>query len=226
MRYLFVTFDGGGNVPPVLALAGRLRDRRHDVRILGHASQRGAVERAGLAFSPCRHAPDHDTARSETSLLRDWAIAEPSEVAALIRDTQAFGPAPLYAADVAAELERHPADVVAVDYWLFGALAAAESAGLPTVVLRHTCYAEHAWWNEGLPHLNELRASIGLAPLTNVFEQYRRADRELVLSSRVFDFAIDEPELPSNVVHVGPQLCVAGGGGPPPGGPPPRGGGV
>jgi MGT family glycosyltransferase len=37
-RILFVTWAGGGNVPPVLALAHRLRARGHDVRAMGTAS--------------------------------------------------------------------------------------------------------------------------------------------------------------------------------------------
>ena len=36
-RILFVTWDGGGNVPPVLALADRLRSRGHAVRAMGSA---------------------------------------------------------------------------------------------------------------------------------------------------------------------------------------------
>ena len=211
MRYLFVTFDGGGNLQPELALAVRLRHRGHEVRFVGHASQRAAIERAGLAFVASRHAPDHDSAGRETSLLRDWELDEPAQMAALIRDRLAFGPAALYAADVASALERQPADAIAVDYWLFGALAAAERAGVPTVVLRHTCYGQHAWWNDGLPQLNSVRTSIGLPPIRDVFEQYRHADRELVLTSRSFDFAITEPELPANVLHVGPQLEASNG---------------
>ena len=37
-RILFVTWAGGGNVPPVLALADRLRARGHEVRAMGTAS--------------------------------------------------------------------------------------------------------------------------------------------------------------------------------------------
>ena len=32
--FLFVTLEGGGNVPPVLGLARRLAARGHDVRVL------------------------------------------------------------------------------------------------------------------------------------------------------------------------------------------------
>jgi UDP:flavonoid glycosyltransferase YjiC (YdhE family) len=93
LRYLFVTFDGGGNLPPELALARRLRDRGHEVRFVGHQSQRAAIERAGLAFIPSRHAPDHDSAGADTSLLRDWALREPMEMAALILTPHLLRPA-------------------------------------------------------------------------------------------------------------------------------------
>jgi MGT family glycosyltransferase len=207
VRYLFVTFDGGGNLVPELALAGRLRDRGHQLRFLGHRSQRAAVEQAGIAFSSYERAPDQDTTRPETS-IQDWAVGSVEEMAALIRDTVAFGPAHLFAADLEAELDRHPVDALAVDYWLFGALAAAEKSGLPTAVLRHTGYAPGAWWNEGLPELNALRARLGLPPVSDVFEQYLRMDREMVLTSRAFDFAITETALPANALHVGPQIAM------------------
>src|SRR5207244_713605 len=105
VRYLFVTFDGGGNLTPELALARRLRDRGHEVRFLGHRSQRAAVEHAGIAFSHYERAPDLDATCPETS-LKDWAAGSPSEMGALVRDTVAFGPGHLYAADVEAELQR------------------------------------------------------------------------------------------------------------------------
>jgi hypothetical protein len=55
-RILAVTWDGGGNVPPMLGVAAELRDRGHNVRVLGHPRQRNDVERAGLAFTPYAHA--------------------------------------------------------------------------------------------------------------------------------------------------------------------------
>ena len=50
--YLFVTFEGGGNVPPVLGLARRLAARGHDVRVLTEPCLRGAVEAARARFVP------------------------------------------------------------------------------------------------------------------------------------------------------------------------------
>jgi len=217
VRYLFATFDGGGNLPPELALAGRLRDRGHDVRFLGHASQRAMIERAGIAFSPWTRAPDHDTSTPETSPIDDWTVDQPSEMLALVRERLAFGPAKLFAEDLVEEVGRRPFDALAVDYFLFGALAAAESSRLPTVVLHHTCWGQARAWNDGLPDLNALRAELGLPPVRDVFEQYRRANRVLVLTSRVFDFAIEERELPANVIHVGPQIAPSNGSRPSPG---------
>jgi UDP:flavonoid glycosyltransferase YjiC (YdhE family) len=46
--YLFVTWDGGGNVPPAVAIAAELRRRGHAVRFVGHASQRAALEAHGF----------------------------------------------------------------------------------------------------------------------------------------------------------------------------------
>lgn len=47
---LFVTMDGGGNVPPMLGVAAAVAARGHRVRVLGHERLRVEVERAGLPF--------------------------------------------------------------------------------------------------------------------------------------------------------------------------------
>jgi UDP:flavonoid glycosyltransferase YjiC (YdhE family) len=58
-------------------------------------------------------------------------------------------------------------------------------------------------WDKGVPGLNELRASLGLAPIRSFFDQVHRARRELVLTSSDFDFPGD---LPPNVRYVGAIL--------------------
>jgi hypothetical protein len=122
VRYLFVTVDGGGNLYPELALAGRLAGRGHDVRFLGNRSQRTVIERAGHGFAPYRWAPDIDATASETSRFKDWAT-DPGTAFAALCDHLWFGPASLFAADVTTELGRHRADALAIDYFLYGALA-------------------------------------------------------------------------------------------------------
>jgi MGT family glycosyltransferase len=218
-RYLFVTWDGGGNLPPELVLARKLVDRGHTVRFLGHRVQERAVSAAGFEFDAFQHAPDWDHRRPETSAVRDWEL-RPLRMFAEARDKMLFGPARAFAADVTAALDRHPTDALVVDFVLFGAQAAAEAAGLPTAVLWHTVFnrpdygtpadgagfalakgrpgrlrdrvfkaAEARLWHKGLPALNGARAELGLSPLRSVFEQCDRLDRVLVMTSRSFDFA-------------------------------------
>jgi UDP:flavonoid glycosyltransferase YjiC (YdhE family) len=210
VRYLFVTVDGGGNLYPALALAARLAARGHEVRFLGNRSQRGPIERAGFGFAPFRLAPDIDATASDDNRIKDWAQDQAAVFAALC-DHVWFGPAARFAADVTAEIERDRADALAVDYFLFGALAGAERAGVPAAALWHTTFGEFDALNQGLPALNAARSTIGLPPLRTVFGQYRRAARVLVLTHESFDFAIKPVELPDNVRHVGPQVLPGSG---------------
>lgn len=48
---LFVTWDGGGNLPPALGIATELQRRGDTVRFLGHAQQRNVIENGGLRSS-------------------------------------------------------------------------------------------------------------------------------------------------------------------------------
>ena len=52
---LFVTWDGGGNVPPAMGIASELQRRGDTVRVLGHEQQRNMIEKAGLRFEPNSH---------------------------------------------------------------------------------------------------------------------------------------------------------------------------
>jgi UDP:flavonoid glycosyltransferase YjiC (YdhE family) len=58
-------------------------------------------------------------------------------------------------------------------------------------------------WNRGLPALNGTRRSFDLPPLDDLWAQWDRADRVLVLTSAAFDLPA---ALPSNVRYVGPVL--------------------
>lgn len=58
-------------------------------------------------------------------------------------------------------------------------------------------------WSKGVPDLNRLRASLGLAPLDRLLAQYEHATRVLALTGACFDFPA---ALPPNVRYVGPQL--------------------
>jgi UDP:flavonoid glycosyltransferase YjiC (YdhE family) len=49
-RFLFVTFEGGGNQPPALGIAQELRARGHEVVFAGYTSQRARITAHGFPF--------------------------------------------------------------------------------------------------------------------------------------------------------------------------------
>ena len=128
--YLFVTWDGGGNVPPALALGRALRARGHGVRVLAHPTLREAVEAAGLEMR-------------EFATVRPFSAIDDNSLARLIATfTDArFGD------DVVSEASRATTDVVVVDCMLLPALRASARAGLPTVSLEHLFdgYLRRGW---------------------------------------------------------------------------------
>lgn len=67
--------------------------------------------------------------------MRDWEAANPQEGICRLFDTIMFGPALAYARDLAAELEREPADLVVTSEMLLGVLAGCESAGQRVAIL-------------------------------------------------------------------------------------------
>jgi len=201
--FLLVTMEGSGNNPPQLAVAGELASRGHRVRVLGHENLRRGFERAGCDFSLYERTPvvDFNRARSfeeEVDYVYNRLVFEPS-----------FGH------DLLAELEREPADVVLVDRVLYGAMAAAESAGVPAVALFYTLFAAVHRGAEGQvlarqgPEISTLRAEFGLAGVPTPLHQLARTDLAIVSAPRFFDD--DLGTLPGdvsydNVRYVGPLV--------------------
>ena len=229
MRFLFATWDGGGNVPPTLALARQLLRRGHSVRVLGPPSLRLRFAGAGCAFAAYERVPNGvPSAAGKSGLGRVRAARLVTELA---RAAPAFG----FAEDVLGELDRAPVDALVVDFMLAGAVAAAERAGLPTAALMHTVFCLPAPGrppfgpgldargdrvgrlrdaailglrrraNRGaLADLNDARQHVGLAPVVSASDQLARVARVLVLTSAAFDSP--SATLPPNVRYVGPQL--------------------
>jgi UDP:flavonoid glycosyltransferase YjiC (YdhE family) len=127
---LFVTWDGGGNVPPALGIAAELKSRGHGVRVLGHARQQPSLEAAGFEVAPTRHA-------------REFSALDNNSPLALVA---AFGDRGL-GRDVLEALADRPADVVVVDCLLFGVMAELRDADMSYVVLEHLydAYLRGGW---------------------------------------------------------------------------------
>jgi len=146
---LFVTWDGGGNVPPAVGIAEELRTRGHHVRFMGHPRQAPAFAERDLEFT------GFPTARPFDSTVP----ATPIQVMGTFGD-RAMG------ADVVAELAARPADLVVADCLLFSVLDALHKAGHSYVALEHsfdTCWRRMAKGPFGL--LLRLRGIKALALL-------------------------------------------------------------
>lgn len=118
---LFVTMDGGGNVPPMLAVARAVAARGHRVRVAGHACLRDEVIRSGLPFTAYGKAREWDSTR-EQSALRWVPMFNDRNIGDEVRQLCA---------------SRRP-DVAVVDCMLLPALKAVQEAGIPNVVFTHT----------------------------------------------------------------------------------------
>ena len=178
-RVLLVTWDGGGNVPPLLHTGAALRERGHEVLVLGHEAQRAAMERAGFAFTPYRHTVP-------------WARTEARSDEAVFLTFLDRGAG----RDVQETLAAWPADAVVVDCLMFGALQAAEASGLPTVALVHSFYGYFHAMMEHSP-VGAMGAAAGLDPAA----LWGAADELIVAADRALDVAQDP--VPGNVHWVG-----------------------
>jgi UDP:flavonoid glycosyltransferase YjiC (YdhE family) len=134
-RFLFVLWEGGGTIPPELAIAARLVARGNEVRVLGDPSLGPEAIAAGASFVPYRRAPHRSTRTPESEIIRDWGATTPLGAFARARDRHAFGPAALFAKEVLEAQADHASDAVVVDGMLFGGLVGAEASGKPWAAL-------------------------------------------------------------------------------------------
>lgn len=176
---LMVTWDGGGNTPPLLGIARELGRRGHDLTILGHEPQRAVAEGIGAAFFPYREG-------------KPWSRTGPHEPVDFF-EVFVDGGAGRDAEDV---LEQTAADAVLCDCLMLGPLQAAERAGRATLALVHSFWA---FFGEQFPHspVAEMRAAEGRTPR----ELWDAATEVLVATDRELD-PVGQP-VPDNVCWSG-----------------------
>jgi MGT family glycosyltransferase len=140
-------FQGSGNIPPLLAVARELVERGHRVSIIagpGLTPERPApvteafssgIAAAGatrIPFDPPENALVRPPPRRGLFLGYAPAAFAPNVVAA-----RRFLAAAAWARAARGALARHPFDLLVADFYLLGALAAAEAQGVPSVALAH-----------------------------------------------------------------------------------------
>jgi MGT family glycosyltransferase len=234
-RYLFAIIDGGGTVPADTSVIRAMVERGHDVRVLADRVLAPDIETTGAEHIPWDRAPQRPNLDPQSVIMRDWDTSTPFQAFARVRDGAMVGPAGLFAADVRAELQRRPADVVVGNLFVFGAQIAAEAEDVPFAFLvsnllsfpgsgtpplgpglkpargplgrardRAIGRVMARLFDKGLGQLNEARRANGLAPAGSVLENFERADRLLLLTSRAFEYESFTP--PPNVRVTGPRL--------------------
>lgn len=183
LRFLFTTFDGGGNVAPVMGVVEKLVRRGHLVRVMSDGATRDEAEAAGAGFLGWRRAPNKPT-RARDTAFGDWAVSTPGELVKLLVGGWMCGHALAYARDVIEELEREPADLVVNFDMLLGVIAGCEARG-QRLALLSTCIAHAPFELAGQPPFGA-----GLAPPRT------EADHELHAAVRHAATALIDAELP------------------------------
>ena len=198
-RFLFATWDGGGNLQPALGLGRLLVSRGHSVRMLVWGAARERVEAAGCAFTPLLPDEGFDPSRGSAWEDQDDAFLEGLVVAAAVLE----------------EVDRERPDILVVDFMLRSLLCAAERSGVPTVALVHTQRSFFTFseaddpegWGWDFDPVNETRVGLGLEPVPRVGERLvvqllERCARALSVVPR--EFESPDVRLPTNARYVGP----------------------
>lgn len=191
-RFLIVTWEGGGNVPPAIALGQRLTMAGHRVTVLGPASATVMASAAGVrlvAYESVRDAPTDESFDDNDALFKEVLHGDG------------------VARDMVEVATREQAEVVVIDCMMGAAFAAAERLGLPTAVLVHVLYRPFVeQWGQFVLDAVTPRAGLGLpaAPSLPPSGLLAAADLVMALTPPGFDF--DGADIPANTHYVGPIL--------------------
>jgi len=194
-RFTFLTWDGGGNLPPAVGIAQELIARGNEVRFLGYLPQQAAIEARGLAFSALPRSGSFDLYGER---------APEQKLAGIIRNVWAC---PEHLQDVPDALAANPADVLVVDFLMQGALAQARRTDIPVAVLAHSSVAglvpppDSPMGAARLAAANDFRATIGLTRMERLNDGWDGLPT-IVTTIPELDSAADCA--PNSVHYVGP----------------------
>jgi len=99
-KYLFVDWEGGGNLPPALTLARQMVARGHRVRVLSDPADEADVRAAGCEYVSHTRAPHRHDKSAKNDFIRDWEARTPMAALARSQDRIMCGQALSYARDV------------------------------------------------------------------------------------------------------------------------------
>ena len=139
-RFLICHWEGGGNTPPILGLARRLRDRGHAVRVLADACNQAEVVRTGAEFACWQRLPPMIDKSPDHDRYRDWEAGSPLAGVVRVCERLMYGASSAYAQDTRDAIAAWNPDAVVATDFLYGAMTAAEGARLPFAAVAPNVY--------------------------------------------------------------------------------------
>ncbi len=227
---LFVTIDGGGNLPPVLGLAKDMSESGYRVSVLSEPCMEEVIKELGYDFIPFKSYFTRKDRRED--IFKDWN-ASPVKNPAL--DNIVFGPVKIVTDQTMEAIMLTDAKLLVADCLLPTALIAAEAKGIPGVVAFHMpeylpgtnrppgmfglkpgkgaigrvrdailTGLFNMKLNGFLPAINETRTQLDLPTLERTSDLFHGANLRLIQTLERFDFPL-KPK-PANVRYMGPVL--------------------
>jgi MGT family glycosyltransferase len=188
-KFLWLNWDGGGNLPPSLGIACSLANRGHSVSFAGRAEMVPRVEAAGFRAIELKDA----------YTLIDKYPPSP------IRRILAYLTSPAVGAEAAAVVRSEAPDVVLIDGMFPAALNEAHAFGRPTAVVIHTFFHRLLeGWRMQLERLNGARKQAGFVGLPSLDDLWM--PRDLILVTTLAQFDQPQADVPGKVCHAGPVL--------------------
>lgn len=193
-RFTILSWNGAGNQPPAIAIAQALRQRGHGVTFAGYAGQRPLFEDHGFPFTVL-----------ERSSAR-WRNAAPEQM--LEVKTSSAWASMEHLSDVVDVAAKTKPDVMVVDCMMFGALAALEGKGIPTVVFVHSAPGAlvppyGAFEKNLIGPVNEVRTAAGRRPIDRLWAAWEPFPTFSNSIRRLDPLACD---LPRSFAFVGPLI--------------------
>jgi len=230
VNVLFVTIDGGGNLPPVLGLAGEMDEFGYQVSVLSEPCLEEVIRARGFQFIPFQRYFTRSDRKED--IFKDWNT---SPMKNPVLKNIVFGPVDVVTDETMKAIEQTKADLVVADCLLPAALIAAEATGIPGILAFHMpeyfpgpnrppgmlglkpgkgavgrlrdqllTLLFNRTLNQFLPTLNQTRTRLGLPQLKHTSDLIHGADLRLIQTLERFDFPLKPG--PANVRYTGPVL--------------------
>lgn len=181
-HFVFVTWDGGGNVSVALGIGLALVDRGHEVTVLGPPSLRSSIVETGLTYQELGVCPPLEPS------------SRPEYLVEVVGSS-------ILAADLQRLINRLKPDGLIIDCNLSWALEL--PVPIPAAVLVHTALGLYLpAWQAVIEAANERRHDAGFAAFPPAAAAW--SSREALIVTSIIDFDRPPTPLPGNATYVGP----------------------